>query len=74
MTMMPEIRCYPILQGVRGEKRKDQEALAGVISRLSQLVSDLEDDIAETDANPILLYEEGKGCRVVDARIILKQK
>jgi len=74
LTMMPEIRCYPILQGVRGEKRKDQEALANVISRLSQLVSDLEDEIAETDANPILLYEEGKGCRVVDARIILKQK
>jgi acetyltransferase len=74
MSMLPEIRCYPILEGVRGEKRKDQEALAAVISRLSQLVSDLEDEIAETDANPILLYETGKGCRVVDARIILKQK
>jgi acetyltransferase len=74
MTMFPEIRCYPILQGVRGEKAKDQEALADVLARLSQLVSDFDDEIAETDANPILLYEEGKGCRVVDARIILKKK
>ena len=68
------IKGYPMLQGVRGEKRRDQEALAGVISRLSQLVADLDDEIAETDANPILLYEEGKGCRVVDARVILKQQ
>lgn len=74
MKMLPEIKAYPILQGVRGEKRLDQEKLAETISRLSQLVSDLGDEIAETDANPIMLYEEGKGLRVVDARIILKKK
>ena len=72
LGMQQEIKGYPMLQGVRGEKRRDQEALAVVISRLSQLVADLDDEIAETDANPILLYEEGKGCRVVDARVILK--
>ena len=74
LAMQQEIKGYPMLQGVRGEKRRDQEALAGVLSRLSQLVADLDDEIAETDANPILLYEEGKGCRVVDARVILKRK
>jgi acetate---CoA ligase (ADP-forming) len=74
MGMQQEIKGYPMLKGVRGEKRRDQEALALVISRLSQLVADLDDEIAETDANPILLYEEGKGCRVVDARVILKQQ
>lgn len=74
MKMFPEIKSYAILQGTRGEKRLDQEALSGVVSRLSQLVSDLGDEIAETDANPIMLYEEGKGLRVVDARVILKQK
>jgi acetyltransferase len=74
LAMQQEIKGYPMLQGVRGEKRRDQEALAVVISRLSQLVADLDDEIAETDANPILLYEEGKGCRVVDARVILKQR
>jgi len=74
LGMQQEIKGYPMLQGVRGERRRDQEALALVISRLSQLVADLDDEIAETDANPILLYEEGKGCRVVDARVILKQR
>jgi acetyltransferase len=72
--MISEIRCYPMLEGVRGDKRRDQGAVAQVLSRLSQLVTELEDEIAETDANPVLVYEEGKGCRVVDARIILKKK
>lgn len=74
MSMFPEIKAFPILQGTRGEKRRDQEALSQVISRLSQMVSDLQDEIAETDANPIMLYEEGRGLKVVDARIILKNK
>ena len=34
----------------------------------------LEDEIAESDANPVLVYEEGQGAIVVDARIILKKK
>ena len=74
MAMLPEIRCFPILQGARGEQKRDQKALAAVLSRLSQLVSELEEEIAETDANPVLLYEEGKGCRLVDARVILTKK
>lgn len=72
--MLPEIKSYKILEGARGEKRLDQEQLASVISRISQLVTDLGDEIAETDANPIMLYEAGKGLQVVDARIILKKK
>jgi acetyltransferase len=38
------------------------------------MVSDLADEISESDANPVLVYEEGKGVSVVDARIILKEK
>jgi acetyltransferase len=74
MAMFPEVRSFAILQGARGETKRDQKALAAVLSRLSQLVSDMEDEIAETDANPVLLYEEGKGCRLVDARVILTKK
>ncbi len=72
MGMFPEIRAYPILQGTRGAKPRDQKALSGVVARLSQMVTDLGDLVAETDANPIMLYEEGRGLKVVDARIILK--
>ena len=69
--MLPEIKSFPILAGVRGEKPRDTDALAVVMSRISQLVWELKDEIAETDANPVLMYEAGKGLMVVDARIIL---
>ena len=72
--MLPELKTYPLLEGVRGEKRRDMEALGETVSRLSQLVNDLGDEIAETDANPVMLYEQGQGLKVVDARIILTRK
>jgi acetyltransferase len=72
--MLPELKTYALLEGVRGEKRRDIEALGETVSRLSQLVTDLGDEIAETDANPVMLYEQGQGLKVVDARIILRKK
>ncbi len=72
--MLGEIRGAPILNGVRGEAPRDKEALSDVICSYSTMTLDLIDEIAESDANPVLVYEEGKGVKVVDARIILKKK
>jgi len=72
--MLGEIRGVAVLKGTRGEAPRDQEALAAVISRYAHMVADLGDELAETDANPCLVYEEGKGVKIVDARIILKKE
>ena len=72
--MLKEINGAPILAGVRGEAPRDQEKLSETLSLYSQMIVDLEDEISETDANPVLVYEEGQGLKVVDARIILKAK
>ncbi len=72
--MLADIKGAPILAGVRGEKPRDRAALAEVLSRYSQMITDLGDEIAESDANPVIVYEEGQGVKVVDARIILKAK
>ena len=72
--MIGEIRGAPMLAGVRGEKPRDKSALVETICRYSQMIQELADEVSESDANPILLYEEGKGLKVVDARIILKKK
>lgn len=72
--MFTEIRGAPILAGVRGEAPRDRETLAQTICDYSNMILDLDDEIAESDANPVLVYEETKGLRVVDARIILKKK
>jgi len=70
--MLQEIRGVSVLRGTRGEAPRDLDALADVISRYSHMVSHLGADIAESDANPCLVYAEGEGVQVVDARIILK--
>jgi acetyltransferase len=74
LRMISEIRGAPILAGVRGESPRDREILAETISRYAYMIVDLESEISESDANPVLVYEEGKGLKVVDARIILKKK
>jgi len=73
-AMLGEIRGAPILSGVRGEAPRDRAAVASTICQYSAMILDLKDEIAESDANPVMVYEEGKGIKVVDARIILKKK
>lgn len=72
--MFDDIKGAPILAGARGEEPRDRQALAEVLSRYSQMIHDLGDEISESDANPVLVYAEGEGVIVVDARIILKEE
>jgi acetyl coenzyme A synthetase (ADP forming)-like protein len=74
LRMLGEIRGAPILAGVRGEKPRDRQAMADTICMYSTMILDLQEEISESDANPVLVYEEGRGVKVVDARIILKKK
>ncbi len=66
--MISEIRGFPVLKGVRGQKPADIDALADVIRRVSALVTEIP-EIAEMDLNPVFAYE--KGVCVIDTRIIL---
>jgi acyl-CoA synthetase (NDP forming) len=72
--MLEEIQGAPILAGARGEAPRDRDSLVQLIMAYSRMILDLEDDIAESDANPVFVYEKGRGLTVVDARIILKKK
>ena len=69
--MPRNIRAFKLLQGVRGEPPADLEAIADCLKRLSQLSCD-HPEIDEIDMNPLMVYGEGKGAGVIDARIILK--
>jgi acetyltransferase len=71
MSMLSEIEGAPILEGVRGEPPRDREALAEALSRYAQMITELGDEIGESDANPVLVYPEGGGVKIVDARIVL---
>jgi 4-hydroxybutyrate---CoA ligase (ADP-forming) len=66
--MISSIRTSQLLHGVRGEKPSDIKKLAECIQRISQLATDFP-QIKELDLNPVVVFEEGKGCKVVDVRI-----
>jgi len=66
--MISSIKTQKLLKGVRGEKPSDITKLSECIQRLSQLVTDFK-EIKELDMNPVLVMEEGKGCKALDVRI-----
>lgn len=61
------LRVAPLFAGVRGEAPMDIEALADMVVRVGDLMSDPAARIASVDLNPVMLGSAGQGCVVVDA-------
>ena len=70
-SMIERIKGFPLLAGARGEKPVDLAFLEESLLRLSQLVGDLEAELAELDINPLIVTGDRKNSFVVDARIAL---
>jgi acetyl coenzyme A synthetase (ADP forming)-like protein len=70
--MISDLRSYPLLLGVRGESRKDIDAIADVVVKLSHLIDRCR-EIADIEVNPLIVYDHGQGTRAVDMRILIKQ-
>lgn len=66
--MIREVKGYPILAGIRGEKPVSLDAVKETLLRLSQMAIDLP-QILELDLNPFMLFPESDKCVAVDARI-----
>ncbi len=71
--MVGQIKSFALLEGVRGEPRRDLEALVDVLVRFSQLPF-LYPDISEVDLNPVFLFEQGRGLVVGDVRVIVNNE
>jgi len=67
-SMVREIKGYDILQGIRGEKPRDINALKDILAKLSQVAID-NPEIQEVDLNPVIVHE--KGASIVDSRIVI---
>ncbi len=68
--MIRELKAFPLLNGYRGKPPADQEIIAECLERLSQLVLDFP-EIRELDINPLMVFPQGQGAAVVDARIFV---
>ncbi|HWR09468.1 acetate--CoA ligase family protein [Sporomusa sp.] len=67
--LVKETKVYKLLQGARGEKPCNIEALCEVIVNTGRLLAAFP-EIKELDFNPVFCYPDS--CTVVDARLVLK--
>jgi acyl-CoA synthetase (NDP forming) len=68
LEMVNGIRTAELLRGVRGQPGVDQQALADMVQRVSELVTDFP-EITEVDLNPVLAQPDG--AIAVDARFVV---
>lgn len=72
VQMLDELKGSALLDGVRGQSAVDREAVVDVLLKVGGeggLLTELADDIAEADINPLIVSENG--AVAVDARFIL---
>ncbi len=72
LEMIKEVRSSKILAGFRGSPARDVKALADIIVKLSKIMVEIP-EIKEVDLNPVIVYEEGKGAKIADARFIISK-
>lgn len=70
MAMIEEVRSYPLLLGVRGERRRDIEGIIDTIIKLGTIIKGCA-AISDIEINPLVSYEQGEGVKALDVRILL---
>jgi acetyltransferase len=66
--MVAEIRGTRVLEGIRGKKPSDVQAVRDLLLRISDLVA-RHPEIEEMDLNPVIVHE--KGLTVADSRVVV---
>ena len=71
--MIKSVKAYRILRGTRGEPMSDVDSLVDVLLRFSQLCIETP-ELLEVDLNPVRVFERGKGCTVIDVKMVAGAK
>ncbi len=68
--MIRELKAFPLLDGARGRKRADVEALAQALVRLGAFADAYGEQFESFEINPLIVLPEGRGVVAVDALLI----
>ena len=71
-AMLKELRGYKVLEGVRGQKPRDIDALVKAMVGLSNIFAAHRNHLSDMEINPIMVREQGKGAAAVDVRLVRK--
>lgn len=72
LKMMKEIRSFPVLMGIRGEKKRDIEGVIDTIIKVGSIIDKCR-LITDIEINPVVIYEREKGLRALDVRILIRK-
>lgn len=70
LAMLKELKGYPLLEGLRGQPRRDVPALVRAMTGLSDLFVAYRSCLSDMEINPLIVREEGSGVVAVDVRMI----
>jgi acetyltransferase len=71
-AMLKELRGYKVLEGVRGQKPRDIDALVKAMVGLSDIFTAHRDHLSDMEINPIMVRARGQGAVAVDVRLVRK--
>ncbi len=71
-TMLKELRGYKVLEGVRGQRPRDIDALVKAMVGLGDFFSTQRNHLSDMEINPIMVRAEGGGVAAVDVRLVRK--
>jgi acetate---CoA ligase (ADP-forming) len=63
-----ELRAFPLLEGMRGSKPADVDALVDVVMKIQRLAVDLAGEVREVDINPLVVRP--RGAVALDALVV----
>jgi len=72
LAMLHRLRAWPLLEGARGATRADVAALCEAMVAVSRFAAANADAVASIDVNPLRVFAEGQGVRMLDALIELR--
>ena len=70
--MLAELKSFPLLSGVRGEKERDIAKVAEIILKLGAVIENFP-AIAEIEINPLAVFAKEEGAKALDVRVVINK-
>ncbi|MBU1360843.1 MAG: acetate--CoA ligase family protein [Gammaproteobacteria bacterium] len=71
LSMVRELKTWPLLDGFRGRPKADVDALVSAIVGFSLMAAALGDRLIEAEINPLFVLPQGQGVRAADGVAVL---
>lgn len=71
LSMIQDLKTWPLLDGFRGRPEADVEALTDAVVAFSRMVAVLGDRLVEAEINPVFVFERGLGVKAADGVAVL---